>query len=491
MAAVVSKRVGALVMGLIGVAVAVAVVPGQARAGDRPDWTRPQAIVDAGQKTAVTDIAAGPNGYAVVTWLKGRPPQPVPAAHKRGFGADRRLFASVREPGEKRFGAPQALSQKGASLPELDMSPDGDTVVTWRTRTGSTKAAFRSPTTDFGEPQTVAGPEAGHPISLAVGTEGNAILTFNDDEYTQRRILAALRPPGGEFATPTTVAIDEDPQGNWGPLAAAGADGTGMVAWSGACPLFDPDAREPAMASVLEPGGTFATPEGIPESQCPDAGIEVAMDNAGTGIVLINGSLKAWGGIRAAVRPPDGPFGQAELISRKRERADFGLVGMDGEGHAIAVWDRFDRGHLFGVEAAIRPADGAFSEPGFITGRHVSGSDLSVSEGAERGTIDPVDAAEGQLPAAWRRQVGPRAGLRAAHPWRPRAASRGALAVGPRFRRMEPAEPSGNRPRRLRFTSARKLNHRSSELCEAYVGRSGGPARSCATSNGNAQPQRR
>jgi hypothetical protein len=111
----------------------------------------------------------------------------------------------------------------------------------------------------------------------------------------------------------------------------------------------------------VQPDGAFGPAESVPNSKCPNSGVEIAMDDAGMAIVLIEGSLSR-GVIKASVRPSGGLFSRATPISRG-SLAFIAQLGVSGQGTAIAAWVRSG----VGVEVSVRPPNGDFAPPRLIS----------------------------------------------------------------------------------------------------------------------------
>jgi hypothetical protein len=354
-------------LGLAVVALSCA-LPQVAAAGR---WTKPEAVSrDRVANEAEVDVAAGSHQYAVAIWRTGRD-LPVPEAARRSAG--RRVVASVRGLNARRFGHPRPLSGRGATSPRLAMSPAGETFVSWNDNRGRVNVVSRTPGTDWGSPHVLSGPErSAH--SLAVGSDGTAIVTWMAPSQAGTPVEASIRPAGGEFTSPVTVAEGVELESV--PLAAAG-NGHGAVVMETSCQV-DPE-QSPQAAAVLAPGGSFGEPEPIPGSGCSTAGLGVAMDDIGTAIVLVDGLPSAFGrsNIRASVRPPDGSFIAAEPISGKRD-SNFATLGMAPSGRAIAIWSAFKGSRATSVLGAVREPGGSFGTPSLLLRRPGALNDLAV-----------------------------------------------------------------------------------------------------------------
>jgi hypothetical protein len=338
------------------------------------EWTEPEVIVADDHPTRSVDVGIGPDGYAVVVWTSGA----APAVPDAGASPEEesRVWAVVRTPGQPRFGTPQPLSRPGGRSARLAVAPDGQTVVTWIGRAGRLKAAFRDRDAGWSSPQTLA-PRPRTPAALDIGGDGTAIATWRGG-VGAKKVRAAVRPPRGSFREPETVAKDRL-IGVYGPVAAAGSEGRGLVTWSGRCPLADPSRREPTRVARLHRFSRWSNVDVIANSKCPTYHLVADMADDGRATVVISGHLRAWDGIRAAFRPAGESFERADLISRRGEVANFAEVGITRRGTVIVLWQVHDSdGHIRGIRLALKTPHGNFSEPRFVTKGRQSLQDLAV-----------------------------------------------------------------------------------------------------------------
>jgi len=293
-------------------------------------------------------------------------------------------MASVRDPRARRFGPPTPLSPRNAVETGVAMNEAGETAVAWTNARGRVQVALTRPGEDWSAPETLSGPGVRLlGASLAVGPDGTVIVAWKEERAGEETLVhVAVRPPGGSFAEPESVPAPGI--GVWGPRAAASPQGA-LVAWSGECPLFDPEARRNATAVSIGLDGTIWAPEEVTGSKCPDAGIELAMDDQGGAVLLINGSLEI-GGVRAALRPPGGPFAAAEVISGA-EPADFAELGVDGSGRAVAVWPIFEDGEAVGRQAVVREPGGGFKPPRGVRGSGAIQAPLAMNRAGHALTL--------------------------------------------------------------------------------------------------------
>lgn len=323
-------------------------------------WSDPVVVDIPSHRVTGVDVAAGPDRFAVVVWIR--------LADRRGPGAPEirgRVVASVRGRHRFRFAEPLNLSGRGASSPRVGVSGNGQTVVTWIGRHHRARAVVRRPGFGWSEPHRLSNAPVLGAEKLAVGRDGLAIAGWLEGPANARRIVASVMEADGRFAPPVVLSADKE----LGSLpffdVAAAADGHGAVAWNGDCPAL-------TRVAFLEQGGAFRSPDSIPRSECAGAGIRVAVDDRGGAGALISGYLDA-SRVRASVRPPTGPFTVARKISDGV--AVNGELGMAGDGRAVAIWGLFRQsGSPIGIAAAIRPSTGTdFGVQRRISDRHGGG----------------------------------------------------------------------------------------------------------------------
>jgi RTX calcium-binding nonapeptide repeat (4 copies) len=151
----------------------------------------------------------------------------------------------------------------------------------------------------------------------------------------------------------------------------------------------------------------------------------LASDGSGTVVAVwreVNGDQSF---IRAAVRLPGGSWTTAQRISGAFAAAESPEVAMDRLGNAVAVWHR-SSGQDSVVQAAIRPAGGAWSAP------------QNLSAPGEAAFNPDVALEAGRMTAAWnvmreRRSVVQSSARTVAGPWEPLAIVSGPVgnAYGP------------------------------------------------------------
>jgi hypothetical protein len=262
-------------------------------------WSAPERLSDPAARALRPQVAAGPDGRAVVVWRERAPGRVVrqdftlPGGAPAGTLEARvdvrwRVFAAFRERGA--WGAPEAVSSPTGAVrevyaPQATMSRSGDALVGF-TRAGRVWIAARARGGRWAPPVAVS-PRGGFPADLRLVTD----------------------PASGRSIAVWSLRRDDPASGRrWQPWAAVHAPGE---AWD-ASPLGAPDPGKPFTAGSI--------------------------DRAGRAIVAWYGN-GAWAVTRAA----SGDWSSVERLPMPVRAFPVGAaaVGLDGAGRAlVAVPDR-------------------------------------------------------------------------------------------------------------------------------------------------------
>jgi len=290
--------------------------------------------------------------------------------------------------------APQDLSAagQGAYDPQVAFDGQGNAIAVWSRFDGTNfivQAAARAAGGSFGAPQdlSAAGQKAGF-SQVAVDGQGNAIAVWSRFDGTNFIVQAAARAAGGSFGAPQDLSAAG--QGAFNPQVAFDGQGNAIAVWH----RFDAGTNTIVQAAARAAGGSFGAPQDLSAAGQNASFPEVAVDGQGNAIAV----WRRFDGtnfiVQAAARAAGGSFGAPQDLSAAGQKAGFPEVAVDGQGNAIAVWQRFD-GTNFIVQAAARAAGGSFGAP----------QDLSA---AGQTANDPQVAVDGQgnAIAVWSRSNG-------------------------------------------------------------------------------------
>jgi PKD domain len=281
----------------------------------------------------------------------------------RSVGPDDVIQTAPRAPGGD-FAAPIDLTalDGNAAVPRVTIDPLGNAVAVWLRLEGGNRivqAATRPAGGAFGSAVDVSdSDEDAMDPRVALSPSGDVVVAWLQWDGGDTTVQASLWPAGGSFGPP--VALSPSAPSADSPEVAIDAAGTAIVVWT----RFD-GADVLAEAAVRPAGGSFPptpAPEALSDpggdASCP----QIAIDPAGEATVVWCRSDGANDVVQAATRPAGGSFEPAVDVSASDGMASAPDVGVDAAGTATAVWDAIDGSRLV-VQAATRLAGGDFSRP--------------------------------------------------------------------------------------------------------------------------------
>jgi PKD repeat protein len=206
---------------------------------------------------------------------------------------------------------------------------------------------------------SAAGQNADDP-HVASAPTGDAVVVWRRSNGTHQIVQAATRPAGGAWSEPAWLSAAG--QNATTPAAAVDASGTAVATWS----RWD-GVHQVIQAAVRPPGGEWpsvASTISVGDAYAPD----VALDGKG-------GAVAVWrsnsGGphsiVQAAYRAAGGAWQSPTSLSALGQNAYDPHIAVDGDGNALAAWDRFDGTHQV-VQTAFRPAGGTWQAPVTVSG---------------------------------------------------------------------------------------------------------------------------
>jgi hypothetical protein len=208
----------------------------------------------------------------------------------------------------------------------------------------------------LGPRQTVSQPDDSDDAPrVAFGPSGEALLAWNDigAGYVA---TAALRAPGGAFSVEERLSNPSTPGGGARPVIDAAGDA--LVAWTAHV------GSDEVVQAAIHPGGEDWWSDPIPLSEpASDVGPpEIAAAGDGTTTVVWSRFDGIRSTVQAAIRPAGGAFGRPIDLSAPRQHATSPQIAAGADGTTIVAWAGSD-GHNWTVEAATRAAGGAFGRP--------------------------------------------------------------------------------------------------------------------------------
>ena len=166
--------------------------------------------------------------------------------------------------------------------------------------------------------------------------------------------------------------------------------------------------------ALLLPAAAAAAPTWLPPQILSAPGQEallpqLAIDPQGNALAIWERSDGTNARIEAAFRPAGGAFGAPQLLSAAGQSANEPQVAIDAQGNALAIWERSD-GAKFRIEAAARPAGGTFGSPELLSapGQSASHSQLATDpQGNALAVWERSDGAKTRIEAAGYDAAGP------------------------------------------------------------------------------------
>lgn len=407
---------------------ALAVVAPSASAA--PSWVAPQDISGSTEATAFPEVSVNATGDAVAIWYRdvgsktiveaverpagGAWSEPVVLSDPAGeneptnthvaldtagnavavwsvFDSGSTIRTAARPAGGE-WSEPEDLSTAGGQTPQLAMNAAGEAVAVWNGFNGTdyvTWAATRPAGGDWSAPEdlSLAGEGDWWPPRVAIDADGNAIAVWERQILGEDVIRAAILPAGDDWSDPEDLSLAGDNARE--PVIAMSAAGTAVAAWA--------VAGSGIQAAVRSPGGSWsASPEQVSAPGQSAWDPAVTIDSNGNAAALWQGPGTTGQVLRAAVRSLGGGWSAPKEVSDEKE----GFVSYEIEAHAsagvVATWtSKLSPTPTYGVQAAVRPPGGGWSEP----------EDLSA-EGENAGLPDLGFDAAGNAVAIWGREVG-------------------------------------------------------------------------------------
>jgi hypothetical protein len=293
----------------------------------------------------------------------------TPAGRFLGLAA---LMLTLAPPaGAITFGPPVTVSPPGVgftpSPPAVAVSAGADVVVAWSTPPhDAVYVAYRRRGGSFQRPQRLTRRRVeGTDVDVAIAASGEALVTWAENETlaalgrARARVVVARRAPGRGRRFGRPVELSRGQAGAHDPEVDMTAGGEAVAVWEELTTRRRGTSPRRISAAVRPAGGAFGAP--------------VALSDAQRGFRAFPGPL---------------------LLERMVPR-----VAVLPSGAALAVWERASgvaRACCQRVEAAIRPAGGAFGAPAVLT-EAAEGSLATIREvkgaGARWGVLAHNDAA--------------------------------------------------------------------------------------------------
>ncbi len=305
-------------------------------------WTTATNLSEEGQNAYAPKVAVDGAGGAIVVWTC--------------YNGSKDVVQAALKPAGEPWGKPVTLSEAGeeASEPQVTVNPAGDAVVVWRQFNGSdyvVQASVRPAGEPWGKPVTLseAGEEASEP-QVTVNPAGDAVVVwqrFNGSDYV---VQASVKPASEPWGKPATLS--EAGQEASQPHVAVDAAGEATAVWR----RYNGSDHVIQAAEELA-GEPWSKPATLSEAGQETYEPQVAVDGAGNA-TAVWGYYKEYldSFVQVAVRPTGGLWGKPAILSEAGQEVSEPQLAVDAAGDAASVWDSFDYGLCYCVQAAVKPA---------------------------------------------------------------------------------------------------------------------------------------
>jgi PKD domain len=269
--------------------------------------------------------------------------------------------------------------------PRVAVDRAGDAVAIWERRVGGeevVEATERPAGGDWSEPQVLSLPgEEGRRSQVTIDAAGEAIAVWVSGETSPNFVIrSAVRPPGGEWSEPEDVSDSISAAGS--PRLAIDSANEAVAIWT----AFK-SGDVVVQGAVRAPGGDWSEPDDLSEAGefvTPLEAPDVAIDAAGDAIAVWTRTTGT-NTVQAAVRPAGQENWLApDDISEAGQEAGEAAVAMNDAGDAVSAWTRTTGTNT--VQAAVRPAGGAWGEPDDLSaaGQEARNPDVAIGEAGDR-----------------------------------------------------------------------------------------------------------
>lgn len=224
---------------------------------------------------------------------------------------------------------------------------------------------------------------------VAVDGSGDAVAVWTatpGENASAVIVQSAARPVAGSWQRPVTISTRGSASS---PEIAVDAKGNAIAAWTSYSRH-----RSSVQAAARPAGGRWSAPVRLSAAGETAAVPHVAFDARGNALAVWQRTRAGRSSIRSARRPAGGRWGRSVAVARISPGggAEFATprVAVDAKGNAAAVWTNVTSGNMGAVQAALKPAGGAWRAP----------ATLSAGNGRSFAAQVVIDGA-GNVVAAW------------------------------------------------------------------------------------------
>jgi hypothetical protein len=286
-------------------------------------WGGVQTLSVAGQDADFSQVAVDPNGNALVVW-------------RRYDGADYRIQARRRSASGTWSGV-RTLSAAGQSAlePRVAVDPNGNALVVWDRYDGANtqiQVRRRSASGTWSAVQTIS---AGNGPSLAVDSNGNALVVWQRLDGGNWLIQARRRSASGSLGAVQTLSAAG--QNAFAAQVDMTGDGNAVVVWE----RWDGTSTR-IQARRRSASGTWSSVQTLSAAGQNADLPQVAVNAKGNAVVTWLRFDGVNYRVQARRRSASGTWSAVQTLSPEGQDAQTQHVGIDANGNAVVVWQRFD-----------------------------------------------------------------------------------------------------------------------------------------------------
>lgn len=327
------------------------------------------------------DLAAGRDGYAVMTWSTraSRPGSKL-------FRAN--VFVRTRKPGATNFGRRHYLGKASSSSTQVAIGGRGVTTLVWTGLDGYLRIVSRSPRSGWGKSRLVRGARVSG-ARLSVGPDGTVALASLRNENLgdgRGRVLAVSFAPAARQPARWRVISSATERIGFNVDVVAGTNGESTIVWSGPCRAGP---AKVATSWVDLSGQLVSRPRRISGSGCVAWNIDLQADRFGNQYLR----LGLLGGVQLAVRKSGRSFEEAVRVNPPGINGGEGFLSVSDNGFATLVWGTSVGKNGFGYVTSRRAMTPSES-------RHLEGPRTDLS-GDRDALLDVAPLPGGNVAMLW------------------------------------------------------------------------------------------
>jgi hypothetical protein len=286
-------------------------------------WSAPVAVSAAGDKPGWFELAVDPGGEAVIVYEDSSTVKSRARVVTRPAGGD--------------WAAPLTVSAAGEETttnPTLAVGAGGDAAIVW-TIPNAVRAVERPAGGGWSAPATVVSASNSffYP-SVAVAPNGEAVAVWQQAINGVGAVVESSFETGGAWSAPVELG---------GGFFYAGPPQVAIDAAGEAVALWERKIENPASFDVLAAsrprGGPWSTPTAVPRTEKEEPyEPSLALSPGGQAVAAwVTGTLTEHI-IRTSVRPAGAPWGPPTDLTKPTESVDNPIVAADAHGNAVVVW---------------------------------------------------------------------------------------------------------------------------------------------------------